>query len=103
MKHVRSAAAVIGLFFSLCAFADQDQHENAVRSPTLREQTRALQMEQLTAQRERARMDIARNDRAHAQPAADESRRGGKMTAEDRRALRRQIDEAGHDIYTPSR
>jgi hypothetical protein len=60
-------------------------------------------MEQLTAQRERARLDIARNDRSQAQPSAEESRRGAKMTAEDRRALRRQIDEAGHDIYTPPR
>src|SRR4051812_30978184 len=27
------------------------------------------------------------------------SRRQGKMSPEERRALRRQIDEAGHDIY----
>ena len=27
----------------------------------------------------------------------------GKMSPEERRALRRQIDEAGHDIYTPKR
>jgi hypothetical protein len=27
----------------------------------------------------------------------------GRMSPEERRALRRQIDEAGHDIYTPKR
>jgi hypothetical protein len=31
------------------------------------------------------------------------SRRQGKLSPEERRALRRQIDEAGHDIYAPKR
>lgn len=35
--------------------------------------------------------------------SADNSRRGGRMSPEERRALRRQIDEAGHDLYTPKR
>lgn len=34
---------------------------------------------------------------------ADNQRRHGRMTPEERRALRRQIDEAGHDIYHPKR
>lgn len=33
----------------------------------------------------------------------EQSRRQGKMTPDERRALRRQIDEAGHDIYVPKR
>jgi hypothetical protein len=33
----------------------------------------------------------------------DNARRQGKMSPEERRALRRQIDEAGHDIYRPKR
>jgi len=33
----------------------------------------------------------------------DPSRRQGKLSPEQRRALRRQIDEAGHDIYSPRR
>ena len=32
---------------------------------------------------------------------AENMRRHGRMTPEERRALRRQIDEAGHDIYSP--
>lgn len=31
---------------------------------------------------------------------ADKQRRPGRMTPEERRALRRQIDEVGHDIYS---
>jgi len=34
---------------------------------------------------------------------ADPSRRQGKLSPEQRRALRQQIDEAGHDIYSPRR
>lgn len=30
-------------------------------------------------------------------------RKQGKLSPEERRALRRQIDEAGHDIYAPKR
>lgn len=35
--------------------------------------------------------------------SADSNRKQGKLTPEERRALRRQIDEAGHDIYAPRR
>lgn len=35
--------------------------------------------------------------------ASDYPRRQGRMTLEERRALRRQIDEVGHDIYAPAR
>lgn len=34
---------------------------------------------------------------------AENSRRQGRMTPEERRTLRRQIDEVGHDIYLPKR
>lgn len=35
--------------------------------------------------------------------ASDANRKQGKLSLEERRALRRQIDEAGHDIYSPKR
>jgi hypothetical protein len=35
--------------------------------------------------------------------ANDNSKKQGRMSPEERRALRRQIDEAGHDIYRPKR
>lgn len=34
---------------------------------------------------------------------AENMRRQSRLTPEERRALRRQIDEAGHDIYSPKR
>jgi hypothetical protein len=41
---------------------------------------------------------------SHSQQAENMRRQGqGRMTPEERRALRRQIDEAGHDIYSPKR
>ena len=41
------------------------------------------------------------HQQAHQQ--TENQRRQGRMTPEERRALRRQIDEAGHDIYHPKR
>ena len=35
--------------------------------------------------------------------SSDGARRNGRLSPEERRALRRQIDEAGHDIYAPKR
>jgi hypothetical protein len=35
--------------------------------------------------------------------ANDNSKKQGRLSPEERRALRRQIDEAGHDIYRPKR
>lgn len=35
--------------------------------------------------------------------ASDYPHRQGRMSLEERRALRRQIDEVGHDIYAPRR
>ncbi|RJG00839.1 hypothetical protein [Noviherbaspirillum sedimenti] len=34
-------------------------------------------------------------------PPQDDGRRGGRMSPEERRELRRQIDEAGRNIYAP--
>lgn len=35
--------------------------------------------------------------------APDNSRKHGRLSPEERRALRRQINEVGHDLYTPKR
>ncbi len=39
----------------------------------------------------------------YAQPSQDDGRQSGRMSPEERRELRRQIDEAGRNIYTPRR
>jgi hypothetical protein len=36
-------------------------------------------------------------------PSAENSRRPGRLSPEERRTLRRQINEVGHDIYAPRR
>ncbi|MGE5622617.1 MAG: hypothetical protein ACM3WS_05635 [Bacillota bacterium] len=38
-----------------------------------------------------------------ASSAQENGRRQGRMSPEERRTLRRQIDEVGHDIYAPKR
>ena len=40
---------------------------------------------------------------AQASQSAENARRQGRMSPEERKALRRQIDEVGHDIYAPKR
>jgi hypothetical protein len=42
-------------------------------------------------------------DRTPPDQAADSSRRHGRLSPEERRDLRRQINEAGRDIYSPRR
>lgn len=40
---------------------------------------------------------------SHANSSAENARRQGRLSPEERRTLRRQIDEVGHDIYAPRR
>ncbi len=61
-------------------------------------------------QRQAARQERQRDVRAVQQTPPPEQhgegqqdRRGNRMSPEDRRALRRQIDQASHDIYAPNR
>lgn len=42
-------------------------------------------------------------NRGNAGSASDNAQKQGKLSPEARRALRRQIDEAGQDIYKPKR
>ncbi|MGH8808957.1 MAG: hypothetical protein ACREX0_13870 [Noviherbaspirillum sp.] len=63
---------------------------------------------QMPQQNERRRREFAPPDSsgsgAQGDPQSfDNGRRQGRMTPEERRALRRQIDEVGHDIYAPKR
>jgi hypothetical protein len=92
---------------------------NAFADPALyrerREQTPLIQIQQVLQPREHGERQMQRTDRhranefggngqgAQGNAAPDESRKPGRMTPEERRALRRQINEAGRDIYTPAR
>lgn len=69
---------------------------------------RAATRDDHASQHHLARFDRRRADEVPPPPAPQgdnrsEPRKQGKMTPEERRALRRQINEAGQDIYVPKR
>lgn len=68
----------------LSAFADPNQREDR------RDAQRAGQQQEYVPDRNNRRSE----------PGAEDPRRKGRMSPEDRRALRRQINEAGQDIYS---
>ena len=72
---------------ALSAFANPNQREDR------REDRRAAQQQGYMPDRNDRRFDQGEED----------LRKKGRMSPEDRRALRRQINEAGQDIYTDKR
>lgn len=52
---------------------------------------------------ERGQDREARPQDSRGQEARPEPKKSGKMSPEERSALRRQINDAGRDIYTPNR
>ncbi len=65
-------------------------------NPYQREDRREAQR---AGQQQQQEYGYQRNDRRNEQYAED-PRKNGRMSPEDRRALRRQINEAGQDIYS---
>lgn len=68
------------------------------------------QQEQAQPDRRRSRDVVGQDSSGYSGPAegragdaAENARRQGRLSADERRALRRQIDEVGHDIYGPKR
>jgi hypothetical protein len=53
--------------------------------------------------RESGLPDSSGSSQAESGPPPDNKSKQGRLTQEEKRALRRQIDEAGHDIYVPKR
>jgi hypothetical protein len=95
---------------------------DAMASPLERELARVFQFQRVAVERGEQRNDArvpnerrgdeqySRRDDAfgnrggnQADNANENARKQGRMSPEERRALRRQIDEAGHDIYRPKR
>ena len=70
---------------------------NAFANPYQREDRREAQ--RAGQQQQQPEYGYQRNDRRNEQGAED-PRKSGRMSPEDRRALRRQINEAGQDIYS---
>ncbi|HEY0845113.1 MAG TPA: hypothetical protein VGE12_07080 [Noviherbaspirillum sp.] len=76
-----------------------------------RDNTRQQQQSQQALEQQRRQRDAGQAEssgfgapgESHANSSAENSRKQGRLSPEERRTLRRQIDEVGHDIYTPRR
>ena len=120
--RVLLACYLLGGAFSCAMAGPQEQYAQAGRRDEApREQQRDNRNEQRGQQRggesryveqrqaDPGRADPRQTDPRRAQPAADQghpegARRNSRMTPDERRDLRRQINEAGQDIYaTPPR
>jgi hypothetical protein len=111
MKIARSALSTLSLamlltFVGGTAFASPGQQ-------AWRDELRAMHQQQ--PWRDQGQAQPARDDRVDSQGSSNGTpnppqhangeppKKTGKMSAEERRALRRQINEAGRDIYAPGR
>jgi hypothetical protein len=98
--HILGISLLLALNAPL-ALAEPSRHD-------WRNELRAMQQETRDPQSQRQSQHVERpagsegQSNIPANEASDQSRKPGKMTAEERRALRRQINEAGRDIYTSS-
>jgi hypothetical protein len=70
-----------------------------------RDKVRVERQDEIRRSNETRREEIARQnvDLDNQRQASEVARRAGRMTSEEKQALRRQINEAGHDIYAPRR
>jgi hypothetical protein len=85
------------LLLGSTAVLGNDRDERLLRREARIEQRQQAQPDNRGRQQE-ARPD-ARPEPQNVPQQADPSKRNGRMSPDDRRALRRQIDQAGHDIY----
>lgn len=80
-----------------------------VQNVTLDREPRAVPQNQQQSDRSRGRLlglpdsTYGSTNDSQANSPSDNARKQGRLSPEERRALRRQIDEAGHDIYVPKR
>ena len=103
--NVFSRVAGIAMILALnlnCAQAGEhgERNDRAERREARMEQRtheRAAQQDHQAAQQDR---QTAQQGPASAEVKPELPRRPGRMTPEERRALRRQINEAGQDIYS---
>jgi hypothetical protein len=109
MKIARSAFSNLSLAI-LLALAGGTAHASPGQQ-AWREELRAMQQQQ--SLRDQGQAQPLRDDRVDSQGNSNGTpnppqrangeppKKSGKMSAEERRALRRQINEAGRDIYAP--
>lgn len=100
--NVFSRVAGIAMILALnlnCAQAGEHGDRAERREARMEQRTheRAAQQDHQAAQRDR---QTAQQGPASAEVQPEPPRKPGRMTPEERRALRRQINEAGQDIYS---
>jgi hypothetical protein len=114
MKHAFNVLAVFLLTTGAArlAVADTAPQTMPAHVPGLREQMRELQQQamlqrdhhsQPQPQMSEQQMHDGNVDTTSTQEQGPDDVSRGRMSPEERRALRRQIDEAGHELYAPSR
>jgi hypothetical protein len=81
--------------------AQRYQQPRQERGESLRGDTRQFERDAYEAREEQRRQQQMQQEQNT--PNADAVRRGGRMTPDERRDLRRQINEAGIDLYPNSR
>jgi hypothetical protein len=81
--------------------AERYQQARPERGESLRGDTRQFEREANEAREEQRRQQQAQQEQNMRN--SDAPRRGGRMTPDERRDLRRQINEAGMDLYPNSR
>lgn len=109
---MKIAFKILGILFLLMA-GMVNVYANPGQRQEWRDDMRIIQLQQAQRNDEQAQKEERRRAKepsgfgaggpAQGNAAPEESRRPGRMTPEERRALRRQINEAGRDIYAPGR
>ena len=94
-----ASLSIILLLASTCALAGEHKdHEHSERREARQEQ-RVEQRAEQHRQDEQSQQEH-KAQQAAAEGQAEPVKKAGRMTPEERRALRRQINEAGQDIYS---
>ena len=78
----------------------RQERQEAQRQEMLRQE---MQRQEMQRHEERAFEEQQRRLQAQQEPQQEERRRNGRMTADERSELRRQINEANQDIYARPR
>ncbi len=98
--------AALGVSAAHAGPDDKERDERAAQSQRERNaQQRQYEARSFEARADEQRRQLQAQQDQHGQSQSEPNRRGGRMTPDERRDLRRQINEAGADLYprTPRR
>ncbi|MBC3916209.1 hypothetical protein H8L32_01805 [Undibacterium sp. CY18W] len=93
-----------GGFWNRFNGGDAQRKDELARKEELLNKQRERQLsKQLNQNRLLDSCSDAQRDGEHACGRADSAQKGNRLTPDERRALRRQIQDAGHELYAPVR